>query len=78
MAYQETHAAHVSHLPHRALEGVKSFFAKVGMAMIAASTANQRLQQVERLNAKSDAQLEALGIRREDIVRYVFRDMLDA
>ena len=77
MAYHEAHTAHTSDLPHRVFEGVQSFFAMVGRAMIAASTANRRLQTVERLSEKSDAELAHLGIKREEIVRRVFIDMLD-
>ncbi len=76
MAYHEAHASHVSDLTHRGFSAVKSFFAMCGNAMVAASTANHRLQTVERLNAKSDTELAELGIRREDIVRHVFIDML--
>ena len=77
MAYQHTHAAHHSDLPHRVLGAFKSFFSVIGRALVAGSTANHRLKIVERLSAKSDAELAALGIRREDIVRRVFIDMLD-
>ncbi|MEM9578747.1 MAG: DUF1127 domain-containing protein [Pseudomonadota bacterium] len=77
MAYHDAHAAHASDLLHRVFWGIKSFFAICGNAMISASAANRRLQTVERLNRKSDAELAALGIRREDIVRHVFIDMLN-
>lgn len=33
-----------------------------------------RTDQIEALNALSDAQLAARGLRREDIVRHVYRD----
>ncbi|MBS0126336.1 DUF1127 domain-containing protein [Thetidibacter halocola] len=36
---------------------------------------NHRIREVERLNALSDAQLKSLGLRRQDIVRHVFRDV---
>ena len=77
MAYQEAHRAPATDLAHRVFDATKAFFAMVGSAMIAAAAANRRLQIVERLNEKTDAELEALGMRREDIVRSVFRDMLD-
>ncbi|KKL17605.1 hypothetical protein LCGC14_2483900 [marine sediment metagenome] len=38
--------------------------------------ANSRVAQVEALNAKSDEQLAQMGLRREDIVRHVFRDTM--
>ncbi|MGR3269942.1 DUF1127 domain-containing protein [Thalassococcus profundi] len=35
---------------------------------------NPRIRRVRKLEALSDAQLAALGIRRADIVHHVFRD----
>lgn len=37
--------------------------------------ANSRIREVERLQAMSDEALASKGIRRDDIVRYVFRDL---
>lgn len=37
--------------------------------------ANSRISEVERLQAMSDEALAARGIKREDIVRHVFRDV---
>lgn len=37
--------------------------------------ANSRISEVERLQALSDEALSAKGIRRDDIVRHVFRDL---
>ncbi|MFD1194100.1 hypothetical protein ACFQ3C_05415 [Seohaeicola saemankumensis] len=34
-----------------------------------------RLDRIEALQAMSDVQLAAIGIRREQIVHYVFRDL---
>lgn len=33
-----------------------------------------RTDQIERLQALSDAELSRIGLRREDILRHVFRD----
>ena len=52
---------------------VGTFFAALNHAIMVNSTAYQRLQQVERLQAKSDAELEKLGIPRGGIVQYAFR-----
>lgn len=38
--------------------------------------ARARTAQFELLNAKSDADLKAMGLTRADLVRYVYRDML--
>ena len=35
-----------------------------------------RIDVIRRLEAKSDAELKALGINREHIVAYVFRDVM--
>lgn len=37
-----------------------------------------RARELERLNALSDRQLADMGLRREDIVRHVFRDKMSA
>lgn len=36
---------------------------------------SSRQAEVAALEAKTDAELKALGLRRDEIVRYVFRDM---
>lgn len=55
---------------------VTGFFATVGRAMIVASTGEARLRQAEFLNAKTDAELAEMGLRREDIAGFVFRDLM--
>ena len=40
------------------------------------ATASWRVEEVERLSALSDDALAAKGIKREDIVRHVFRDVM--
>lgn len=37
---------------------------------------NHRVRRVQALSAMSDAQLAARGLKREDITRHVFQDML--
>ncbi|MGA9411254.1 MAG: DUF1127 domain-containing protein [Roseobacter sp.] len=76
MAYHHTTLSQGSDIAHGVLNSLKAFFSKVGGAMISVAEANQRVRAVERLNEKSDAELAKMGIRREDIVRHVFRDML--
>lgn len=53
----------------------KAAFAATGRWFTAVMEANSRHEQVERLNVMSDTQLAEFGVRREDIVRYVFRDV---
>lgn len=77
MAYQSTSTHHVSDLPHRIIEGARAVFSVIGHAMVSAAAANRRMAIVEKLQAKSDAELAEMGLRREDIVRHVFMDMAD-
>ncbi|WP_424985198.1 hypothetical protein [Microbulbifer sp. S227A] len=55
---------------------LSSFFAAVKRGFITYAESRSRMDQINRLNAKSDAELAAMGITREDIVRYVFRDYM--
>ncbi len=49
-------------------------FIAIGNFMVQAMNANGRLDQIERLQAMSDEDLAKIGIRRTEIVTYVFRD----
>ncbi len=55
--------------------GVGRFFANLGESMTLASTGRQRMAIVERLQAKSDAELADMGIKRDEIVHVVFKDL---
>ncbi len=55
-------------------EIAKGFF-KFGRAIMANSAGQRRIDRVERLRAKSDAELAELNIKRDDIVHYVFKDI---
>ncbi len=54
------------------------FFARLGQGINAYLERLSRVEEVNRLNAMSDAQLRKIGLRREDIVRHVFRDKFHA
>jgi len=56
--------------------GISRFFAGIGRGMIAASSGEARLRTVNALNAKTDDELAAMNLRREDITAYVFRDLM--
>ncbi len=43
--------------------------------LVAAAEANPRVREADRLKAMSDEDLARMGLRREDIVRHVFRDL---
>lgn len=53
---------------------VDRFFAGMGQGFNPYLETLSRAPELERLNALSDEQLARQGLRREDIVRHVFRD----
>lgn len=55
---------------------IRNFFDGIGRGFSASLEASSRMAELERLNAMSDAELAEIGIRREDIARVVFRDVL--
>ncbi len=65
---------------HQAFRPVTNFFSRalaaIGNALVLMSASNQRVRQVEALQALSDEDLARRGLRREDIARYVFNDVL--
>ena len=61
--------------PHSFFERVGDFFMSLFNSIDLAASANARIAQMEKLNAKSDEDLTKMGLRREDIARYVFRDI---
>lgn len=54
---------------------VDAFFASIGQGINAYAEYRSRADQVQVLNAKSDAELAKMGLTRDDIPRYVFRDL---
>lgn len=50
-------------------------FKAIGTSIINATEASSRITRVEALRAKSDAELAAMGIKRDDIVHHVFKDL---
>jgi uncharacterized protein YjiS (DUF1127 family) len=52
------------------------FFAGLGQGFNAYLEGRSRLREFEALNAKSNEQLNAMGLKREDIARYLFRDLM--
>lgn len=47
----------------------------VGRALAVNATAEARLQQVQRMQSMTDAELARMGVQRDKIVQYVFRDI---
>ncbi|MEP3347587.1 MAG: DUF1127 domain-containing protein [Litoreibacter sp.] len=60
---------------HSILERVGDFFVSMFGKIDLSASVNARVAQMDKLNAKSDEELKAIGLRREDIARYVFRDI---
>lgn len=54
---------------------VGRFLASVGTALMVSSSYNARAQKVQALQAKSDAELAEMNIKRDEIVHHVFRDL---
>ncbi|WP_415921344.1 hypothetical protein [Tateyamaria sp. SN6-1] len=55
---------------------IKDFFSMVGEAMTMSAAAEVRMRRIDALNAKTDAELAEMGLRRQDIASYVFRDLM--
>lgn len=53
-------------------KAVKTF----GTAMVFSMEASSRVAKIEELNRKSDEELAEIGVRREDIARLVYNDIL--
>ncbi|NNE52660.1 MAG: hypothetical protein HKN30_09690 [Sulfitobacter sp.] len=80
MAYQDlSHPAQVLSreitATRRFAEGIGAFFARLGQALVTNPAGQRRLDMVQALQSKSDAELAALRIKREKIVQHVFRDL---
>jgi len=50
--------------------------ASIGAGFSALLTAQSRQAELQRLHAKSDAELAAMGLTRDRIAEYVFRDLI--
>lgn len=59
----------------RAMTAIGKVFKGIGDSYVQAALASSRLDLVQKLNGKSDAELADLGIKREDIVQFAFRDL---
>jgi uncharacterized protein YjiS (DUF1127 family) len=72
MALTATHTTNHHSLGHI----LATPFRIIGNGLIAIMESNSRVQYVDHLNAMSDEQLEAKGIKRNEIVQHVFRDYM--
>ncbi len=64
-------------------QGARSVFTAIGHAatsvvttLIKAGEASARTSQIDALRAKSDAELAEMGLKRDQIVEYVFKDLM--
>ncbi|MDF1854803.1 hypothetical protein [Pseudooceanicola sp.] len=53
-----------------------NFFAGIGQGFNTYVESRSRVHQIHRLNELSDAELKKLGLTRDGIAAYVFRDLL--
>ena len=58
----------------RALSQLGGWISRVNTHLMESSSGAARVRHVATLQAKSDAELAALGIERDDIVYHVFKD----
>ncbi len=57
---------------------VDDYFAALGQGTNAYLERRMRMAEILSLNAKSDAELARMGLEREEIPSYVFRDLFGA
>ena len=55
---------------------LRAVFGGIWKALMAVTEANSRSKEFTRLSEMSDKQLSEIGLKRTDIARHVFRDML--
>jgi hypothetical protein len=55
---------------------VLAWMERVGHALFVSRGMEARMLEFQRLDAMTDAQLQEKGLRREDIARHVFRDVV--
>lgn len=73
MAYvTHTNTSFLSNL----LDRVTAFFVALGHSASMSAAAEARFRRIEALQAKSDEELAAMNLRREDIAAFVFRDLM--
>ncbi|MEM1389069.1 MAG: DUF1127 domain-containing protein [Pseudomonadota bacterium] len=76
MATTFEHKAHRSAEAKRVGATFRTVFASIGEALLSFAESRARMHQFERFTRMSDAELAEIGLRREDIARHVYRDML--
>jgi len=57
------------------LAQITTLFTAIGNALVGMAEAHPRMKAINVLQAKSDAELAQIGIKREDIARHVLKDL---
>ena len=57
------------------LTAIGSFFAAIGHALVKSAESSSRMKKLQALQAKSDEELAALGLTRDEIPHHVFSDL---
>ena len=57
---------------------IDQYFVNLGLGVNPAGLRRARLREIVVLEAKSDAELAGMGLTRDDILPFVFRDLLAA
>lgn len=81
MALTSTNTTFVSSFStvlNRVGNGILNILVRIAASSTMAHAAEARACQIRTLNAKSDAELAAMNLRRDHIAAYVFRDLMFA
>lgn len=65
----------ISGILHRGFAALSAMMTSIGNGFIVAADASSRRDKIEALEAKSDAELAKMGIKRDNIVHHVFKDL---
>lgn len=68
-------ATDINSVPHHDHER-RGILGRILDVFVKIAESNHHMRRIEYLNAMSDAELAQRGIRREEIVRHVFRDSM--
>jgi len=71
-----THSTNISYGHLSGFAWFKGIFTYFGEIIVKMGENSSRLREIEALQAKSDEELAKLDIKRDDIARHVFRDLL--
>lgn len=66
----------ITHFSPDVRRRIDNFFVRIGQGMNTYVESHSRRDQIEALEAKSDAELARMGLTRDRIAEYVFRDMI--